>query len=1349
MASLLSWLGRTAKHVAHDISNDVVAPVQRAVAQINPADQGRTWSHPQPVAPLQGRPAPSAWQQLTHNGASNFVGSIVKPVPQFAEDVANLTYNDVVAPTLKLPHLTPQQTPGIPGAIARFSGATGTPRQALASGLQTALTIGTGGINRGIEGAFTSVAPKVVPRLATRFVANAGTGAVVGAPFNAASYAASNQPFTAKGLGQSLKQGGQAGAVLAGAGTLAEPLLRAGATQAFRGAQAITRENPAITQLKAQKAASIQAMDSASPKMMKQHVANVNNIDRQIQAIQQGGYAKIPGSKEPNIVPPNEHFPVPTLSRMGNGQRVNAQAGGAFSPKGGLQPVQSSSLAEQSRPNRNLEANVSQANYPIKLTNNQPPDLLRPENDSIQRKVERITPEDRQKAQILGISAQRARSLRLRPPVPPELNGPVNERLATMPSPAREIPITPKGIGELPPVQELPAKNRLFSNKVNAIRKIGGEHANMLASKIQNIEADSRAMRAGWMNRIPTIQKLNKHEVTNFYDAVEKKAKPLNDKVAQAVKEWKALTPDIHKTGVHEGLLIGKQENYVPHQYNIEHVKGSTYDSALQWLMNTKQVDHNTAVQLFKDMQAEAARFPNRFGHFESARLTDMPGYQKDKQTLYNYVQGAAQRTAEARHFGLDNQIANKLLDNIRMTGGDVTSATKAVENYLRSADKGIGASALRTARGAFGAARLSKAAISHAGQTSNTAVDTGIGRTLKAWGSYLSRNKDNRDFIAKTGVINPQELHAYQRQFTSVGTAAKEGLSRITAPGLNQTMRVNRSVTALAYRDYARNLAKKGDETGLRSLGVKGKIGKTLTPEQEIQAARGGVDRTMFNPSRATTPIYAETPIGKTVGQYRTAYLYKQTGFVYDRVIKEAGRGNLAPLFRYLTASGAIGYGTVALKNKISGSKEGTGGKALDVLGALGGIPGETAVQAVRYGKKDVTKTVAGIVAPIAGEAVDVGTRLTQALQGKPQQLERYGLGLVPAVGNRLAKALVPYAPGSNKQQVKNGAKQPVPGIYQVKARDGSTKFTTLQGSALKSYKSLNEAKQAQAKNEFKYSKQTSTTINGQQYHKSASGNVYKGAPAPPKLPSTSNTTYDPKTNTWTKVTPSTGKTIKIAADGTETIVNPGIGHLTHARPDYVTNIVTLAKKYNVDPYAALSVAASEGLGGGVGDNGTSFGPFQLHQGGELPQGATQQWAESPAGIEYAMQRISKVAGGLRGQAAINAIVNGFEKPLDPNSEVANASAIYSGKSATLSPDAPRTIRLASGKSGKKGSRSTKGVGSFKFYKGVAYKPTKIRKVTLHNRLASKKPTLKYYKPKETSAASLAKLLSAAYKSA
>lgn len=107
---------------------------------------------------------------------------------------------------------------------------------------------------------------------------------------------------------------------------------------------------------------------------------------------------------------------------------------------------------------------------------------------------------------------------------------------------------------------------------------------------------------------------------------------------------------------------------------------------------------------------------------------------------------------------------------------------------------------------------------------------------------------------------------------------------------------------------------------------------------------------------------------------------------------------------------------------------------------------------------------------------------------------------------------------------------------------------------------------------------------------------------------------------------------------------------------------VVKRAPQYQLDPNAVIVVAIQEGISGKVGDNGTSFGPWQLHQGGAYPANAPQQadaanaWAWSPAGVDYALSRMSSVAGGLKGRQAVRAIVYRFERPKNPAAEYSAA---------------------------------------------------------------------------------------------
>jgi len=101
----------------------------------------------------------------------------------------------------------------------------------------------------------------------------------------------------------------------------------------------------------------------------------------------------------------------------------------------------------------------------------------------------------------------------------------------------------------------------------------------------------------------------------------------------------------------------------------------------------------------------------------------------------------------------------------------------------------------------------------------------------------------------------------------------------------------------------------------------------------------------------------------------------------------------------------------------------------------------------------------------------------------------------------------------------------------------------------------------------------------------------------------------------------------------------------------DPIAVIANNARKFGLDPAAVLAYALEESGAryGAVGDNGTSFGPFQAHIGGAAgsrsPQAASA-WANSPQGLIQMMGMMARGgARGLHGEAAVRAIYSGFGK--------------------------------------------------------------------------------------------------------
>lgn len=114
------------------------------------------------------------------------------------------------------------------------------------------------------------------------------------------------------------------------------------------------------------------------------------------------------------------------------------------------------------------------------------------------------------------------------------------------------------------------------------------------------------------------------------------------------------------------------------------------------------------------------------------------------------------------------------------------------------------------------------------------------------------------------------------------------------------------------------------------------------------------------------------------------------------------------------------------------------------------------------------------------------------------------------------------------------------------------------------------------------------------------------------------------------------------------------------------------------IDPQAELRVAGQEGLSGGIGDGGHAFGPNQLNDAGGVLTGKIggtpaqkNAWAWTPEGIDYALAGVAGAAGGEHGGRAVEDIVRRFERPADPNGEVARAlggSPVGGGAAGSLS---------------------------------------------------------------------------------
>lgn len=139
----------------------------------------------------------------------------------------------------------------------------------------------------------------------------------------------------------------------------------------------------------------------------------------------------------------------------------------------------------------------------------------------------------------------------------------------------------------------------------------------------------------------------------------------------------------------------------------------------------------------------------------------------------------------------------------------------------------------------------------------------------------------------------------------------------------------------------------------------------------------------------------------------------------------------------------------------------------------------------------------------------------------------------------------------------------------------------------------------------------------------------------------------------------PAMTKSVGSAIQGTSAAVKS----LSAGTQASISAIVQAAQRYGVDPAAMIAIAMHEsGLrAGAVGDQGSSFGLFQLHKGGALGSMSPSSALDALTNALVAAKALAGLGGrGLHGSAAVSLLSRGFERPADPAGEIADAMSHY-----------------------------------------------------------------------------------------
>lgn len=572
-----------------------------------------------------------------------------------------------------------------------------------------------------------------------------------------------------------------------------------------------------------------------------------------------------------------------------------------------------------------------------------------------------------------------------------------------------------------------------------------GPSGQQLAGMLRSARDTEELFQADIARRIPTVLKLKGKRYENFVEATQGKEAPRDAMVAKAVEEWRATHPQIRDRAVKAGLDVGDLgETYYPHFIDYDKIfkDKNTFNTAINHLVQTGQArTPEEAIQALN--YARDVSRDRKFGNLETERLLDLPMYDKTRDSLVSYLQGSSRRIAQTETFGARDEKALELIKKAALEGAD----TEAMKNAY---DVAVGAKkynpttskASRVVRQYNTTTKLGLGALTNTAQNVNTGVVTGHLRTLIAAGKKFT--PEQKEFVQKTGVIADAVINDIREMG---GGFVGKVLGKITAPGFGMVEKFNRSVAAVAGRDYANSLARKGKVEALRKLGVTGNIGRELTEAQQIQAARRVVEKTQFKVDPQDLPGWVDSPWGKVVAQFRT-FSYNQGKFFSNEVLKPLfKKGNAMPLARVIAALPA-GYLLVGARGELTNRipEENPNRRALEAFGAIGGAG--LGVDAARVffpmnGKyvpadRRIAMATSLIGGPSAGTVTDVIGGVSEAVQRKnvpddglatnklgilqgensegdeqytdATSLARTGMRQIPIVGGRLQNSFLPY---------------------------------------------------------------------------------------------------------------------------------------------------------------------------------------------------------------------------------------------------------------------------------------------------------------------------------------------------
>jgi len=477
------------------------------------------------------------------------------------------------------------------------------------------------------------------------------------------------------------------------------------------------------------------------------------------------------------------------------------------------------------------------------------------------------------------------------------------------------------------------------------------------------------------------------------------------------------------------------RDNYFPHMFDARELgKASFKTKAIKEMVASgKYASETDALKAFSEHTKGLSG--RKFGNLEKTRLNGASGWERNPiKALSRYYQRAERRISEAQYLGVNDNIANKLIDGIRVKGYDADFALRNMERFVGKNQLDSSTAQFLSAVSSFETVtKLGLSQITNAPQgLVNTAFNSNIKTAIKAFGkSFLP---EGRAFGRRSGATlssTIDELAQIGSESTAHGSIASKFLKLNGFTAVETQNRIMSAIAGKMRAEWAMDVLQSAKSKThklreakdvLLELGIdaeKALQRGVLSGDELLEAGLRFSNKTQFRSGVLDLPEFFKSPWGRVLTQFKS-FAFHHAKFVADVATKDAravARGDLKRLPNFLSKIGfaaAVGEIPIAVKSILKGKdpakREADLLRFAENLGAVGGLGILSDIHnSVLHGKSGMYSFLGG---PFVGDVVQTGQNVLQPFA--KGEFEKGGKNLlieptrfIPGFGRQIHKSL------------------------------------------------------------------------------------------------------------------------------------------------------------------------------------------------------------------------------------------------------------------------------------------------------------------------------------------------------